>query len=125
MTRTEHLLKRVVRLLECLSYMLGVTWSSASCTCACTGGIGSSYTLSATCSPSTAGQLSYLPSTYSLTPLALPLSVAQCGQGTEQVSVPQSSLQAYPQAMMPPHSAVCLYPEVQSAAQSNSLKAWL
>ena len=52
---------------------------------ACTGGIGDSYTLTATCSPSTAGQLTYLPSVYSLTPLALPLSVAQCGQGTEQV----------------------------------------
>ena len=50
------------------------------------GGIGNSYTLSATCAPSTAGQLSYLPDVYSLTPLALPLTVAQCGQGTEQAS---------------------------------------
>ena len=51
----------------------------------CAGGIGNSFTLTATCAPSTAGQLSYLPSQYSLSALSLPLSVAQCGQGTEQV----------------------------------------
>ena len=49
------------------------------------GGIGNSYTLSVTCAPSTAGQLSFLPASYNLQPLALPLSVSLCGQGTEQV----------------------------------------
>ena len=49
------------------------------------GGIGNSYTLSVTCAPSTAGQLSFLPASYNLQPLVLPLSVSLCGQGTEQV----------------------------------------
>ena len=51
------------------------------------GGIGNSYTLSVTCAPSTAGQLSFLPASYNLQPLALPLSVSLCGQGTEQVQL--------------------------------------
>ncbi len=49
------------------------------------GGIGNSYTLSVTCAPSMAGQLSFLPASYNLQPLVLPLSVSLCGQGTEQV----------------------------------------
>lgn len=54
--------------------------------CHCqTGGIGNSYVLSTTCAPSTAGQLSYMPSTVSLPVLALPVTVALCGPGTEQI----------------------------------------
>lgn len=51
------------------------------------GGIGNSYSLSVTCTPSTAGQLSYLPASNNLPTLSLPLSVSLCGQGTEQVII--------------------------------------
>ena len=51
------------------------------------GGIGNSYSLSVTCTPSTAGQLSFLPVSNNLPTLSLPLSVSLCGQGTEQVII--------------------------------------
>ena len=49
-----------------------------------TGGIGNSYVLTATCALSTAGQLPYLPDSYNLSTLGMPIAVQKCGQGTEQ-----------------------------------------
>lgn len=59
-------------------------WSCIS-GCMFTGGIGKSYTLSIDCEPSTAGQLSFLPTAQPLPILSLPLTVQLCGTGTEQV----------------------------------------
>ena len=49
------------------------------------GGIGNSFTLNATCAPSTLGELSYMPSSLPLPVLPMPVSVAVCGPGTEQL----------------------------------------